>query len=355
MTRRPTPRGPTPRRPDWLLGVAAGAAALAVAAAAVRQQTRRAEAAHPPRGRFVDAYGVRLHFTVHGRDDAEHTLVLLHDADLLSDDFELSGLVDALSPRYRVIVFDRPGHGWSERPGGQRWGPAEQADLLHAALARLGVRSPIVLGHGWAAMVALEMALQRADGVAAVVLVGGCCAPSLRGDTPLAALRLMPVLGPLLRHTLSPLVARLIWPLRRHRLFAPGTAPAAWCDAYPLGLAVRPGQLQAVAAESAAQASAARALQKRVARIAVPVLMVAGARDRAVHTRWHSLRLAERMERGWLRVIEDAGHMVHHDATGQIVAAVDHAARMSAHEGDAPGAAPRGLKAGDDARAPSLP
>ena len=91
------------------------AALLAGAALAVRHQTRRAEAKHPPAGRFVTVDGVRLHDVERGRG---RPVVLLHGNGATLQDFELSGVVDLVSRTHRVIVFDRPGFGYSERPRG---------------------------------------------------------------------------------------------------------------------------------------------------------------------------------------------------------------------------------------------
>ena len=47
--------------------------------------------------------------------------------------------------RHRVILIDRPGHGWSERPGGDEdASPSRQAALIAQALDALGVKRAIV-------------------------------------------------------------------------------------------------------------------------------------------------------------------------------------------------------------------
>jgi pimeloyl-ACP methyl ester carboxylesterase len=329
----------------WLAVGAGAAAALSFCAVIVRRQTEMAEAAHPPRGRFVVADGVRLHFTVRGRDDAEQTLVLLHGNGSMADEFEISGLVEQAAERYRVIVFDRPGYGWSERPAKRRWGPQEQGELIQAALARLGVVRPIVLGHSWGALVAMAMALDRPQAVSALVLVSGYYFPTLRLDVPLLSARAIPGLGALLRHTLSPLIGRALWPLAARRRFAPAPVPDEFKQRYPLGMALRPSQLHASAAESAWLIRSALALRGRYAELDVPTVVVTGAEDRQLSASWHSGRLAERIERGWLRVVENAGHMVHHVATGQVLAAVHQAGAM-AHD-PLLQLHPTGLKAGE--------
>ena len=87
-----------------------GAAALYTA-----KQTREAERKHPPVGRFLHVDGVRLHYIEQGSGEP---LALIHGNGTLIQDFTVNGLVDRLSERYRVIVIERPGYGYSERPAG---------------------------------------------------------------------------------------------------------------------------------------------------------------------------------------------------------------------------------------------
>lgn len=311
----------------WLIAAGA-AAALTACALVVRRQTRRAEAQFPPKGRFVTVQGVRLHFTVHGRDDAPQTVVLLHGNGTMADDWSISGVVEQAAERYRVVVFDRPGYGHSERPDDRRWDPQQQADLLHAALARMGVTDPIVVGHSWGAQVAMAMGLRHPQDVGSLVLVSGYYFPSLRFDVPLLSAPALPLIGTLMRHTVSPLLSRLLWPLLLRRMFAPAAVTEAFKRRYPVWMSLRPSQLKASASESALMVPAALAMQRHYSELKVPAVLVAGAKDRLLGTRWHSARLHNQLDRSWLRVVEDAGHMVHHVATGQVTAAIDQAAGM---------------------------
>jgi pimeloyl-ACP methyl ester carboxylesterase len=338
----------------WVAAAAGTAAVLAACALAVRRQTARAEQDHPPQGRFVTIDGVRLHFTVQGRDDAAQTVVMLHGNGTLGEEFDISGLTRLAAERYRVVVFDRPGYGWSERPDGRRWDPQEQADLLHDALVRLGVSDPIVLGHSWGALVALAMGLSHPDDVGSLVLVSGYYFPTLRLDVPLLAGPALPGLGKLYAHTIAPLLARLLWPLRMRRMFAPSPTPEGFRTRYPTALSLRPGQLRASAAESAMMVTAAAALRRRHAELQVPAVLVAGAQDRHLSTRWQSGRLHDRLDRSWLRIVEGTGHMVHHVAPGQAMAAIDQAAAI-VWDRSLLLRPPAGLKSGGQAQATGIP
>jgi pimeloyl-ACP methyl ester carboxylesterase len=55
------------------------------------------------------------------------------------EDFESSGLIDLAASNHRVIVFDRPGFGHSNRPRNVIWTPDAQAELFKGALEQLGI------------------------------------------------------------------------------------------------------------------------------------------------------------------------------------------------------------------------
>src|SRR5438067_8078072 len=165
-----------PKTASIVFGVAA---ALAASALLVRYRTRKTERENAPRGRFVETGGVRLHYIEHGHGEP---LVLLHGNGTMIDDMTLSGLVDLAAKTYRVIVFDRPGFGHSERPSEVTWTPQAQARVLRDALGRLGVQRPIVLGHSWGTLVALALALDYREYVRGLVLLSGYYCPSRRVD-----------------------------------------------------------------------------------------------------------------------------------------------------------------------------
>lgn len=188
----------------------------------VRAKARQAEHDNPPTGHFIDVDGVRLHYVERGEGPP---LVLLHGNGILANDFDASGLAGEAAGRYRVIAFDRPGYGYSERPRTTIWTPQAQARLLHKALQQLGVEQPIVLGHSWGSMVALAMALEFPDALRGVVLMSGYYYPSLRLDAPAASPPAVPVIGDLLRFTIAPLMGRVLWPVLVRQLFAPAEVP----------------------------------------------------------------------------------------------------------------------------------
>jgi hypothetical protein len=315
------------RNARWLAAAARHRAGLAACAVAVKRQTERAERAFPPKGRFVVVDGVRLHFTVYGRDDAAQTVVLLHGNGTMAEEFDISG------SRARPPSAT----GWSSSTARLRLERAARGTQLgpRAAgrAAARGARAPgrvrpdragPRLGRAGRARLGLRI---RATS-AAWCSPRATTFPTLRLDVPLRAAAAVPGVGRLLAHTVAPLLARLLWPARVRRMFAPAPPTAAFAKRYPVGMSLRPGQLRASAAESAMLVPAASALRRRYAALEVPAVLVAG---RARPAAQHALavgRLHDRLGHSWLRVVEGSGHMVHHVATGQVMAAVDQAAAI---------------------------
>jgi len=100
---------------------------------------RLAERQNPPSGAFVEIDGVRLHYSDRG---SGRPIVLIHGNIVTGDDYNTSGVAERLFGACRVIIFDRPGYGYSERPRWRAWTPMAQAELLHKALGELGVEQP---------------------------------------------------------------------------------------------------------------------------------------------------------------------------------------------------------------------
>jgi pimeloyl-ACP methyl ester carboxylesterase len=249
-------------------------------------------------------------------------LVLLHGNGVFASDFQTSGLMDKAAEHYRVIAFDRPGFGYSERPRSKVWTPQAQARLLHHALQEIGVDSAIVLGHSWGTLVALSMALEVPDFVRGLVLLSGYYYPSLRADVPLLSGPAIPLVGDLMRYTVSPLITRMLWRPMTKRVFSPLAVDARFRE-LPVWMLLRPSQLRASAAETAMMVPAALALAKRYPELKVPAVIIAGTKDRIVDFGHNSERLGERLADSELQLQPGVGHMTHYAHPEKLLAAIE--------------------------------
>jgi pimeloyl-ACP methyl ester carboxylesterase len=294
--------------------IALAGAALGAGAAFARARVRAAERAHAARGGFAAG----LHYVESGFGVP---VVLLHGLGSMLDDFVLSGLLERASRSHHVFAFDRPGYGHSPRPRDTRWTPQAQARALRAALDRLGIARPVIAAHSWASQVAIAYGLEFPEQTRGLVLAGGYYYPTVRFDAPFLVPPALPLAGPLLRRTLSPLAGRVLWPLWLRLLFAPLPVPA-YFKRFPAWMALRPESLRAVGEESAMLLPVTLAMQRQYARLSVPVTLIAGTHDRYVSAHAHSHRLHAALPDSAYIPVVGAGHMVHHAAPEVLVDAI---------------------------------
>ncbi|WP_458098267.1 alpha/beta fold hydrolase [Roseomonas sp. WA12] len=310
----------------WLVG---GIGLLALANHAI---ARRAEHRHPPEGSFIVVDGVRVHYSDRGTGSP---VVLIHGNMVTGDDFNTSGVAQLLLQTHRVIIFDRPGFGYTERPRGRMWTAAQQAELLRKALRQLGIDEPVVVGHSWGAMVALAFAEAYPEDTAGLVLLSGYYFPTLRPDVLLVGVAALPVIGDVLRYTISPILGWLTMPLIKWALFAPARVPSHFHDEYSTAMALRPSQLRATAMDGALMIPGATSLRRGYERLTTPTVIMAGDGDKVVFKR-SAERLHACIPGSDLQIVQGAGHMVHHLASRQVLAAIKSVSAASKQNGSRP-------------------
>lgn len=305
---------------NWLSSALVyGGAALLGAALYQSKRTAAAEQEHPPVGRFITADGTRLHYVDIGEGPP---VVLLHGVGTTVEDWFISGVMDALYPHHRVIAFDRPGYGYSERPTGVVWTPEAQARTFAAALHRLGAHDAVIVGHSYGVLPAMALALHHSAMVRALVLLGGVYMP----DEPVATLGAkvpsVPILGPLARLTVAPAMARATMGGIINTMFEPQAPTRAFQEHFPVGLVTRSSQLQASAADAAMIARATEHLSREYDRLDCPITVIAGSGDAIFDPDRQSRRFADAVPHARLVVVPAAGHMVHHSAPARVAAAI---------------------------------
>src|SRR3954463_2815274 len=170
----------------------------------------RLEAAHPPTGQFIEVQGVRIHVAVLGlaadAPGAEPAIVLIHGASGNLEDMRLA-LGEKLAASHRVILIDRPGHGWSSRPASDDCAsPARQAELVAGALEQLCVRRAVLIGHSWGGAFATAYALAFPNRTAGLVLLAAVTHPWAANPGWYNKMAGLPYIGTLfLRTCVSPL------------------------------------------------------------------------------------------------------------------------------------------------------
>tara|TARA_R100000935_G_scaffold7551_2_gene15947 strand:- start:12127 stop:13095 length:969 start_codon:yes stop_codon:yes gene_type:complete len=296
-----------------------------------RASTREAaaDAASPPTGELIDIDGVTVHTKVQGSGP---DLVLIHGASGNMRDFTFD-MVDRLADRYRVILFDRPGLGWTgnlpQHAGA--WNataatPAEQAALLQKAADRIGVTSPIVLGHSYGGAVALAWGLSRPDETAALVLVSGVSEP-WEGD-----------LGWQYKVTGSAFGSGVVIPLVTaflpqgfirasvNAIFAPQDTPDGYNDHIGTGLALRRTSMRANAQQVNTLLPEIKKMVSQYATLTMPIELIHGNADTIVPLEVHAAIATPQLPDARLTTLPGIGHMPQHVSQPEVLAAIDRAA-----------------------------
>ncbi len=152
-------------------------AALAFLALLTQAGAFFAERAYPARGRMVEVAGAALHIVDIGpRDASGPPIVMLHGA---SSNLEAmrQPVGERLAKHRRVILIDRPGHGWSTRASLEDSTPEIQGRMIEEALAKLGIGRAILVVHSWAGALGARMALDYPQAVAGLVMLAPVAYP----------------------------------------------------------------------------------------------------------------------------------------------------------------------------------
>ncbi len=294
-------------------------------------RARRAEEEFPPEGEFVMVEGVRIHFVRRGKG---RPLILLHGSEGTLSDFTET-IFDLLANDYEVIALDRPGHGFSETPRLSNT-PELQAHLILLVLERLGIRSPILVGHSWSSLLALVYALETPDRIGGLVLLSPYVYPPSTSPSPLLKLPSFPVCG-------AWISAILLLPLKRklieHHLrlgFLPASVPSDYSRRAVSLWQRYPAQIKAFAEESRMERSTMRQYSAHYPKIKLPVLIVTGDEDRAVNASENAIRLARELPDAQLEIFKGVGHAVLHGSAERICAAIHQKFAPTAHDSNSP-------------------
>ncbi len=125
---------------------------------------------------FIDVpSGGQIHLR-HAGNPTHPTLLLIHDAPGSASGLE--PLMLSLADSHFVVAPDLPGHGESDGFDGERPALGRFVDAAVAVLDHIGTGPTQVVGLGFGASVAVELARDRPDLVSSVVLAGLLAAPA---------------------------------------------------------------------------------------------------------------------------------------------------------------------------------
>jgi pimeloyl-ACP methyl ester carboxylesterase len=298
-------------------------AALAVLALITQAGVLVLQRLYPAQGRMIEVAGGRLNVLDIGpRDAAGPPVVMIHGA---SSNLEAMRrpLGGRLASDHRVILIDRPGHGWSSRARLEDSTPAVQGRMIDEALEKLGVGSAIVVVHSWSGALGARMALDYPERVAGLVMLAPVAYPWRGGISWYNRAVAMPVIGPLLAYTITlPLGIFLAGPGARG-VFLPQIMPQNFIADTATPLLLRPREFLANARDLVTLRAAVAEQAPRYGNIKAPVVVISGDVDKTVTTNIHSRPFARAVNDARLIVLPQVGHMIQNAAPDLVVSEID--------------------------------
>jgi pimeloyl-ACP methyl ester carboxylesterase len=278
-----------------------------------------------------------------GSDAVRAPVVLIHGLPGTAGDFED---VTPLLRGLRTIAYDRPGFGFSS--GGYH-AFAEQLTTLHRLLARLGAERPVLVGHSYGGTIALAYAARYPEDVRGLVLVDAAAAGQdssavERGQARLIQFLSWPVVEPLADVTFSQLLRTVSAKQGDAAAFDPDAVDERH-EQRLLAMNMRHEDLDAFASEVLESEDVIADLDRRLATIATPAVVIQGADDKLVEPE-RGRAIAARLPNARL-VMVSGGHMPTYLHPARVAAAV----RELSVTGDEPARGERRIPATRRARA----
>ena len=288
-----------------------------------KDSVRRAESRYPPQGEFVPVGNARLHYVRKGQGQS---VVLLHGSDGFQQDFAAL-FAEERAAEFDLIAIDRPGHGYSDavQHGGNAL--AAQAHRLHTALEQLGIERPILVGHSWGAALCLYYAVKYPRHVAGMVLLSPWIYAA--ADPPMKLLRLASWLGQYVTYALLRVTPLKWWLLRSNlkQAFFPHAVPTDYeREAFALWQRT-PAQVETFLRENVEAWRQFPALSPCYAQIGVPVCIIAGLSDKAIHASSHAFALYHALTAAEVEIVQHAGHELPQCHPHLVMAAIIHCHR----------------------------
>lgn len=269
-----------------------------------------------PDSKFIDINGQEIHYKERG--EGEQAIILLHG--FASSEFSWREVLEPLSAHSRVVAFDRPGFGLTERilnwQGESPYTSDYQADLVVRLMDKLGIQKAILIGNSAGGTIAMDTYLTYPDRINGLVLVDP--AVYTGGGTP-------DFLRPLL-HTpqmdrIGPLIVRNIQNWGR------SFAESAWYDPTLITDEIWNGYSKPLMVENWDQAlwqltkaSEASNLPEVLDQFDVPVLVITGEYDEIVPAE-ESIQLAGELPQANLVVIPNCGHVPQEECPAEFLQA----------------------------------
>lgn len=270
--------------------------------------------------KFIEVNGVNIHYKEVGAGG--RTFILLHGFG--GSTFSWREVMDDFSQHGRVIAYDRPAFGLTERPMPEDWienpyGMKANVELLRGLLDEFGIEKAVLVGNSAGGGVSVAFALEYPERVESLILVDPGVGGGRGPQFPAWALPLM--WTPQMRH-LGPLM------MRDYQETLPNTIQREWYDSTKLTDEIRQEYLKLLKIKNWDRAfyeltfaPAYPELRPLLPLLTVPVFIVAGQEDRLIRA-FYFEAIATEIPNAQLMLIPQCGHVPQEECPVQFMKAV---------------------------------
>lgn len=255
---------------------------------------------------YIQVHGIRVHYTKYGQGTP--TLVFLHGSFLSM--YSWRHVLEPLSNVYTIIALDRIAFGKTERPipdtasSLNPYSPEAQADLTIAIMDKLNVEHAVLVGNSTGGTIALLTALRHPSRVQALCIIGGMVYSGYPvSEMPAWVRRIIP--SSFGAFVVRSIIGRAYNAMIRSFWSVPTRMPPEVLNTYRSLLEMNNWDR---AVWELIQATHHLHLDKQLASIQVPTLVLTGAHDKTVPL-VQSLRLVKDMPQAGLIILPDCGHL----------------------------------------------
>lgn len=267
---------------------------------------------------FIDVNNLTVHYKEMGQGDT--TFILLHGfgASL----FSWHAVMQPFSEYGRVIAYDRPAFGLTERPmpgewtGGSPYSMDANVELLLGLMDALNVEQAVLVGNSAGGSVSVAFALKYPERVQALILVD----PALGDYGGRLPAWVMPLMASPQLRRVGPLLVRSIADSGND------TIRLAWHDPSLITPETFAGYRKPLLTYNWDRALyeftiASRSLDLKLAELKMPVIVIAGDDDRIIPTE-NSVQASKDIPGSQLVLIPACGHVPHEECPAAFMEAV---------------------------------
>jgi pimeloyl-ACP methyl ester carboxylesterase len=260
-----------------------------------------------PDSKFIEVDNISIHYKEMGA--GETTFILLHGFG--ASVYSWREVMDDFAQRGRVIAYDRPAFGLTERPMPENWdknpyGMKANIELLRGLMDALKIEKAVLVGNSAGGGLAVAFGLEYPQRVDSLILVDPGVGGGRGPQFPAWALPLM--WTPQMRH-----IGQLM--MRDYQESLPQTIEREWFDQTKLTEEIKREPLKIFKIQNWDRAfyeltfaPAYPELRPLLPQLSVPVFIVAGAEDRLIRS-WYFEAISAEIPNAQLSLIPSCGHV----------------------------------------------